>query len=60
MRLFHKWSKWEEYTWTGYHIPMGIMYGELRGQKIPVTVQRQKRRCSVCGKIQDREVMDDG
>jgi len=56
MCLFHKWSKWEQYTWEGtvYH---GIIAPkEMRGKPFQVSEKRQRRKCEKCGYEQDREV----
>jgi hypothetical protein len=47
MCLFHKWNKWEQYRaeYTYQHIHTLQIYD--------ASELRQKRVCSVCGKMQD-------
>lgn len=48
--LWHDWGKWEQYTW----------YGKVKfhWQKewTPCVEYRQKRKCKVCGKMQEEEI----
>ena len=50
--VFHNWGKWEEYLWEGT-----IRYAEYyEGKPIPISEQRQKRKCKSCGKVQEEKV----
>ena len=46
--IFHKWEKWQPYTWKGF-----ITYRKQPDQPISLTEERQKRVCSLCGITQD-------
>lgn len=57
MHIFHRWSKWEQYTWSGTVTYTGLLVPKsLQGSKIAVIEYRQKRKCSVCGKVEDEEL----
>lgn len=56
MCIFHKWSKWEEYTWEGTIYPGIIAPKEIRGKPVRTTETWQKRVCEKCGYTQRREV----
>ena len=46
--LFHIWDKWQKpYTEE-------VIRNYLNGDKVPLTLVKQSRECSVCGKIQVR------
>jgi hypothetical protein len=47
----HRWEKWEPYTWQGFTYPQGI-----ESTKIEISQLRERRRCILCGKTQDRKV----
>ena len=49
--LFHKWTRWEQYTWHG------IKYLFPDAKPIEITERREKRNCLRCGREQDRKVM---
>jgi hypothetical protein len=54
---FHKWGKWEPYTWQGTKTAVGVLYpSDIIGKSFPCTEQRQKRVCERCGKMQDELV----
>lgn len=53
---WHKWSKWGEYIEKGIKIPIGIIYGKMRGQEFSYEESMQRRYCLKCGFIQDRKV----
>lgn len=46
----HKWSKWEQYKWSGGE----YLYGTTIVRQI--TESREKRKCLKCGKMQDRKI----
>jgi len=50
---WHKYSKWETYVHSGIAVPIGPMWGKMRGQQFNYVETRQCRRCSKCGKVQD-------
>lgn len=53
MCIFHKWSKWEQYTVEG------ISYGFIWNPKkegTPYTEKRQKRYCEKCNKVEDERI----
>jgi len=54
MHLFHKWSKWERYVWTG---KIGGFVWQPNAPMRDATEERQKRTCSVCGKTQDENII---
>ena len=57
MHIFHKWSKWEQYTWKGTVTMTGLMVSpRIEGKLIPLEESRQRRTCGICGKLQDEEV----
>jgi hypothetical protein len=49
--LFHRWSKWEQFTWDGL-----VKYG---GKWHRCTERRQRRHCLRCGYAQSRPVNGD-
>ncbi|OGO09274.1 MAG: hypothetical protein A2Y61_05370 [Chloroflexi bacterium RBG_13_60_13] len=55
--FFHKWSNWEQYlqqsetTYTGFLYPK-----ELRGKSFTCSEWRQKRRCLICGYMEDEAI----
>jgi hypothetical protein len=54
MCIFHKWTKWEQYTIEC--ISFGFFWQKDHpGHRI--TERRQKRHCEKCGKEQDELVM---
>lgn len=53
MCIFHKWTKWEQYTETGNYI-LGRLYPKsIQGKQVPYSEKRQKRLCKRCNKQQD-------
>jgi hypothetical protein len=50
---FHKWSKWEQYTWEGTVVQR---FGAAAGKTFPMSEDRQKRKCERCGKVQDERI----
>jgi len=56
--IFHKWSKWESYTETGTMFLGRIAPKALQGKELGYTELRQKRECTVCGKVQDEKIKD--
>lgn len=60
MHIFHKWSKWEQYTETGTYYFSGLLAPkEVRGTSQPYSETRQRRTCEICGKMQDIIVSND-
>ena len=57
--LFHKWSKWSQYERAVVIYPGLIAPKEIRGKEIHAVEQRQKRVCSVCGKVQDELIYEE-
>lgn len=51
--IFHKWSKWEQYTWSGTCYGSRLL-GTTEGK--PMSERRQRRTCDECGKEQDELV----
>lgn len=53
MHIFHKWSKWEQ-----YEQPMTNTF--TRGPKVGASwdfnESWQRRKCDICGKVQQEEV----
>ena len=47
---WHKWSKWEQYLWTGE-----VRRASNPTIAIPCERRRQKRKCIKCGEEQDIE-----
>ena len=57
LHLFHNWSKWEQYTWTGTVTETGLLVPkEQRGIRYPLEEKRQKRMCKICGYVQERVI----
>ncbi len=56
MHLFHKWSKWEQYTWVGSVTRVSLFVKQTQRLPIPLTEERQRRKCEICGKMQDEEI----
>lgn len=55
--FFHKWGKWEQYTWTGRVCTSGLLVPETQsGKWVDCEEKRQKRVCSKCGKMEDEEI----
>ena len=52
MCIFHKWTKWKQYTESG---TVNRLLGSNEPQ--PYTERRQVRTCEKCGKEQDERVM---
>jgi len=49
IHIFHKWSKWETYTWIGE-----VFYTrDTKGEYYTDIEKRQKRTCVICGKEQN-------
>lgn len=56
--LFHKWTKWEQYTENGTAILGRIAPKDQQGLEVPYTEHRQTRYCTRCGKVQDKFIRD--
>ncbi len=56
--LFHKWSKWEQYTETVYRVLGRLAPKNVQGENVRYSQKRQKRKCQECGKVQDIEIDD--
>ena len=55
--LFHKWSKWEQFEWKGKTCMTGILAPkDTRGKWFDLVELRQKRKCTVCGKMQEEVI----
>ena len=60
MHLFHKWEKWETFTKRFIVIPRQSLLGKpMPEAKFTSEETWQKRKCSICGKRQDRKIQDD-
>jgi hypothetical protein len=49
MHFFCKWEPWEQYQQKKFII-------KYNGEKVPYVEERQKRKCSVCGYVEDEKV----
>jgi len=58
MHIFHKWEKWEQYSLTGTAYPGMIAPKAIQGKQIAFSELRQKRKCEVCGKMQDELIRE--
>jgi len=56
MCIFHKWSKWEEYKWSGVVYPGRIFPENMQGKPIEIDEYWQKRTCQKCGHTQRQKV----
>ncbi len=56
MCLFHKWTKWEQYTESGTYLLGRLQPKAVQGKEVRYTESRQKRKCSKCGKAEDIKV----
>lgn len=50
---FHRWTKWEQYNWTGR--VFGYRVAPC-SEGTPISERRQRRHCVDCGKEQDEIV----
>ena len=57
MHIFHKWSKWEEYTRTMLVMPGILSPKEQRGKLYESVEMWQKRECLICGYTQRESVI---
>jgi hypothetical protein len=51
MFCWHKWTKWEQYHWSGT-----AQSGLFSKTMISCSEERQKRHCEKCGKEQDKPI----
>ena len=50
MHIFHKWGKWEQY------VDQYITIDKASKREYKAIEKRQKRKCLICNKEEDREV----
>ena len=57
IHIFHKWSKWEQFTWKGKTCMTGILApADIRGKWFDTEERLQRRTCEVCGKTQEETI----